>query len=202
MRFVLFFVTAALAIAGQFSTSIGDVYPFQISAITTDSAGNTYVVGSRNLGGYALTGVFINPFSTPVSVSGLGAFLWIQTDVFVTKLDPTGKVLFTDTFAGKGSDSGSAIALDPTGNIYIAGSTSSDDFPLSKALQTQPNTDGTGFIVKLSNDGSTILYSTYFGGTLGTTSITSLATDSQGNLYLTGHTSASDFPHTAGMPFG
>jgi uncharacterized protein (TIGR03437 family) len=137
-----------------------------------------------------------------VSVSGLGAFLWIQTDVFVTKLDPTGKVLFTDTFAGKGSDSGSAIALDPTGNIYIAGSTSSDDFPLSKALQTQPNTDGTGFIVKLSNDGSTILYSTYFGGTLGTTSITSLATDSQGNLYLTGHTSASDFPHTAGMPFG
>ncbi|MGA2114326.1 MAG: SBBP repeat-containing protein [Bryobacteraceae bacterium] len=203
MRFVLFFVTAALAIAGQFSTSIGDVYPFQVSAVTTDSAGNTYVVGSRLLVDETFTGAFLSVL-TPVSVGILPvtSFSFEQTDVFVTKLDPTGKVLFTDTFAGKGSDSGSAIALDPSGNIYIAGSTTSDDFTLSKALQTQPNTDGTGFIVKLSNDGSTILYSTYFGGTLGTTSITSLATDSQGNLYLTGNTSASDFPHTAGMPFG
>ena len=73
---------------------------------------------------------------------------------------------------------------------------------MSKALQTQPNTAGTGFIVKLSNDGTTILYSTYFGGTLGGTSISSLATDAKGNLYLTGWTNAPDFPHTPGLPFG
>jgi hypothetical protein len=124
------------------------------------------------------------------------------SDVFVTKLDPTGKVLFTDTFAGKGNDMGTAIAVDPSGNIYIAGSTTSDDFPLSKALQIQPSTYGTGFIVKLGNDGSTILYSTYFGGTLGATFINSLATDSQGSLFPTGSTTAADFPHTTGMSFG
>jgi uncharacterized protein (TIGR03437 family) len=61
---------------------------------------------------------------------------------------------------------------------------------------------GSGFIIKLSNDGSTVLYSTFFGGTLGQSAITSLATDANGSLYVTGYTLASDFPHTAGMPFG
>jgi uncharacterized protein (TIGR03437 family) len=138
--------------------------------------------------------------TTPVIISPYESG---PTDVFVTKLDPNGKLLFTDTFAGKGVDTGTAIALDPSGNIYIAGTTTSTDFPLSKALQAQSNpTYGTGFIIKLTGDGSTILYSTYFGGTLGATSISSLATDANGNLYLTGMTTAADFPHTAGLPFG
>lgn len=193
MRFVLFLWCSTLAIAGEFTTALGDSYPYKISAITTDSAGNTYVVGSRAIGVPTVAfRIGTSSFSLPAA-----------SDIFVSKLDPTGKLLFTDTFAGKGTDVGLAIALDPSGNIYIAGTTTSDDFPLSKALQTTPNsTYGTGFIIKLSNDGSTILYSTYFGGTFGPTSITSLATDSKGNLYLTGTSSAPDFPHTAGMPFG
>jgi uncharacterized protein (TIGR03437 family) len=197
MRFVLFFFfITTLAIAGDFTTSLGDSYPYMISAITTDSAGNTYVVGSRALGG-----------SLTAAIGDLPQMLSIYTpfyspaDVFVTKLDPNGQVMFTDTFAGKGVDQGIAIALDPSGNIYIAGTTTSNDFPLSKALQTQPSTYGSGFIIKLTNDGSTILYSTYFGGVLGGTSVNAMTTDVSGNLYLTGETFASDFPHTAGMPF-
>jgi uncharacterized protein (TIGR03437 family) len=191
MRFILFLITT-LAIAGDFTTSLGDTYPYAISAITTDSAGNTYVVGSRIIGANAFR----------IGTDGLTSPIGATTDVFVSKLDPNGKLLFTDTFAGKGVDTGTAIAVDPSGNIYIAGNTTSPDFPLSKALQAQPSAYGTGFIMKLSNDGATILYSTYFGGTLGQSAITSLATDANGNLYLTGYTQASDFPHTAGMPFG
>jgi uncharacterized protein (TIGR03437 family) len=199
MRFV-FFLTTTLAIAGEFTTSLGDVYPYTVSAITTDAAGNTYVVGSRSIG--------TNAFR--IGTDGTVGPISSGSDVFVSKLDPTGKLLFTDTFAGKGVDTGTAIAVDPSGNIYIAGTTTSPDFPLSRALQTQifpagtinGVPAGTGFIVKLSNDGTEILYSTYFGGTLGQSAITSLATDSKGNLYLTGYTQASDFPHTPGMPFG
>jgi uncharacterized protein (TIGR03437 family) len=198
MRFVLILLSATVAIAGEFTTSLGDVNPYTISAITTDSAGNTYVVGSRALAGIPTTIAVIRDFSTLLNPYAIPAAF----DVFVSKLDPNGKLLFTDTFAGKGIDTGKAIALDPTGNIYIAGTTTSTDFPLSKALQTQPNPTGTGFIIKLSNDGSSILYSTYFGGTLGATSISSLATDANGNLYLTGTTTSSDFPHTTGMPSG
>ncbi len=195
MRLVLFFLST-LTIAGDFTTSLGDMYPYTISAITTDASGNTYIVGSRQLGP-AGTFSIVNGAVPPVTFSTPGS------DVFVSKLDPNGQLIFTDTFGGKGVDQGLAIALDPSGNIYIAGSTTSNDFPLSKALQTQPNpVSGTGFIIKLSNDGSTILYSTYFGGVLGATSISSLATDSKGNLYLTGYTTAADFPHTDGLPFG
>ncbi len=199
MRFILFLIST-LAIAGDFTSSLGDTYQYMISAITTDSAGNTYVVGSRAIGGAYFTGVFTG---VPLSITTIGSFFLAGgSDVFVSKLDPNGQLLFTDTFAGKGVDTGTAIALDPSGNIYIAGTTTSNDFPLSKALQTQPSAYGSGLVMKLSNDGSTILYSTYFGGMLGQSAITSLATDAKGNLYLTGYTQASDFPHTAGMPFG
>lgn len=200
MRFVLFLIST-FAIAGEFSTSLGDSYPYMISAITTDPAGNTYVVGSRALGGPgAIFGGVASVVIFPII--SFQNFLASGSDIFVSKLDPNGRLLFTDTFAGKGIDTGKAIAVDATGNIYVGGTTTSPDFPLSKALQTQPNpNNGTGFVIKLSNDGSTILYSTYFGGTLGSTSITALATDSQGNLYLTGSTMATDFPHTPGMPF-
>jgi uncharacterized protein (TIGR03437 family) len=191
-------VAQNFAIAGQFTTVLGGAYPPAVSAIAADSAGNTYVVGTTQLPG---TPSFVN---SPISA---------QAHVFVAKLDPSGNVLFTDTFAGQGVDIGTAITVDPLGNIYIAGYTSSADFPIfptTNALQTQifpvgtvnGQPAGSGFITKLSNDGTTVLYSTFFGGTLGTSAITSLATDAKGNLYLTGYTQASDFPHTAGMPFG
>jgi uncharacterized protein (TIGR03437 family) len=188
MRFLLFLFIAGVSFAGQFTTSLGDSYPYGISAITTDSAGNTYIVGSRQL---ATAGTV-----TLNSSTGLGA----GTDVFVSKLDPSGNLLFTDTFAGKGVDAGIAIALDPSGNIYIGGTTTSPDFPLSEALQTQSNSNGTGFIIKLTNDGTTIFYSTYFGGALGASSVSGLATDAKGNLYVTGLTGASDFPQASGLP--
>ncbi|MBZ5609159.1 MAG: SBBP repeat-containing protein [Acidobacteriia bacterium] len=188
MRFLLFLFIAGVSFAGQFTTSLGDSYPYIISAITTDSGGNTYIVGSRQL---ATAGTV-----TLNSSTNLGA----GTDVFVSKLDPSGNLLFTDTFAGKGVDAGTAIALDPSGNIYIGGTTTSPDFPLSEAQQTQSNSNGTGFIIKLTNDGTTILYSTYFGGALGASSVSGLATDTKGNLYVTGLTSASDFVQASGLP--
>lgn len=121
-------------------------------------------------------------------------------DVFVTKLDPTGKVLFTAIFAGKGVDFGRAVTVDPAGNVYVAGSTTSNDYPLSNALQSKPGKFQTGFITKLSADGRTILYSTYFGGVSGSTTINAMTADAAGNLYLTGLTSSADFPVTKGMP--
>src|ERR1700733_12337490 len=122
MRSVFFLLAATLAIAGEFTTSLGDTFPYAISAITTDSAGNTYVVGSRQLS---------------ITLSSALEYFPSATDVFISKIDPNGNLLFTDTFGGKGSDTGTAIALDPSGNIYIAGTTNSPDFPLSNALQTQ-----------------------------------------------------------------
>jgi uncharacterized protein (TIGR03437 family) len=200
MRSVLFLITLTIALGGEYTTYIGDIYPRTITAIATDAAGNTYVTGSRgNLS--TPTAIIFDPYATVSSfLLGVASTAYAPDDVFVSKIDPTGKVLFTNTFAGKGVDQALAVAVDPSGSIYVAGTTSSSDFPVSSALQTQNSQFGAGFIVKLSPDGRTILYSTYFGGLQGMTSINAMTTDAAGNLYLTGTTYATDFPHTPGMP--
>ncbi len=188
MRFVLLLAatlwTAHLARASEFATSIIGAFSDVVSAMTTDASGNTYVVGTR------------------LRANGSG--------VFVTKLDQDGKIVFERIFGGSGIDTGVAIAVDHGGNIHIGGTTTSADFPLTHALQSQMYTGGpvngvpagSGYLIKLSGDGKTVLYSTYFGGAQGQSAITALATDGNNNLYLTGYTQAADFPHTEGMPFG
>lgn len=161
--------------APDYSTFIGGAMEYRVAGIVSDPAGNTFVTGSRM-------------FDLP--------------DVFVTKLDPSGNVVFTATMGGKGFDEVKTIALDPAGNIYIAGSTGSPNFPLRNALQSDISGFGCGFLVKLSPDGSRLIYSTYFGGTRGRSSVNAVAADSNGNVYLTGTTSSADFPHTAGLPVG
>jgi beta-propeller repeat-containing protein len=175
-RIALFSLICATAFSADFTTYIGDSHAYQVTAIATDSAGSTYVTGSR----------VIAPNST---------------DVFVTKLDSSGAVVFTATFGGKALDQANAIALDASGNIWVGGRTSSNNFPLHDALQTDFGMDTTGFLVKLAPDGS-VIYSSYFGGTLSVSSVNGVATDQSGNLCVTGTTNSSDFPITAGMPAG
>jgi uncharacterized protein (TIGR03437 family) len=181
--FIAVTILASTGYSADFTTYIGDQNPYNVAAIATDSAGNTYVTGSR----------FIE--SAPATS---------ETDVFVTKLDPTGNILFTTTFGGKGSDMGTAIAIDPAGNIWVGGSTSSENFPLHDAFQTELGSgfpEGSGFLVELAPAG-TVIYSSYFGGLMGGSSVNGIAIDQSGNLYLTGTTDASDFPTTPGLPSG
>ena len=180
---LLLAVLVSTAYCADFTIYIGDQNQYTVAAITTDSAGNAYVTGSRLI-----------PLAPPESLA----------DVFVAKLDATGNIVFTTTFGGKGSDQSNAIAVDPMGNIWVAGSTSSENFPLRDALQGSQgsgNPGGTGFLVKLAPDG-TVIYSSYFGGLLGASSVRGVATDQSGNVYLTGSTDATDFPVTPGLPAG
>ncbi|HVX68035.1 MAG TPA: SBBP repeat-containing protein, partial [Bryobacteraceae bacterium] len=157
------------------STYIGDAHIYQVAKIVTDAASNTYVTGSRQI---------------PVSTTGE-----TLPDIFVTKLDAAGNLVFTATFGGKGGDTARDLALDGAGNIYVAGTTNSLNFPLRRAMQATP---GASFLTKLSPDGSSLLYSTYFGGT--GSAISAMAVDAGGNVYLGGYTYASSFESTPGLP--
>ncbi len=162
-------LTAGTLTAAEYSTYIGDTSTYHIARVVADSAGDTYIAGSRDLANQS-------------------------SEIFVMKLDGLGKIILFATLSGKGSDTANDLALDPAGNIYLAGATSSANFPLHNALQSTP---GPGFLVKFSPDASQLLYSTYFPE-----AVHALAVDSAGNAYVTGTTNSPSFPVTAGLPAG
>jgi len=182
VRILALLACALPSAAANYSTYIGDTYPYIVAAIAVDTDGNTYITGTRQ--------ILLSTSPIPV---------W-TTDIFVSKLDPSGNLTLLATISGKASDQANAIAVDPAGNIYIAGETYSPDFPLLHAFQTTPSTSGsTGFLLKLNAAGG-MLYSTFLGGTAGSSSLNAVAADSAGNAYVTGSTFASDYPSTAGLP--
>jgi uncharacterized protein (TIGR03437 family) len=95
------------------------------------------------------------------------------------------------------------MVADQAGNVYLTGYTQSTNFPLQGPIQKVNNTNApTGFVAKLNPAGTQLLYSTYIGGgVLNDNTITqpyAIAVDGSGNAYLTGFTSAPQFPVTAG----
>ncbi len=121
--------------AADFTTYVGDMYQNHTSAMATDTAGNTYLTGTRLI---------------PAGANSTTS----STDIFITKLDARGTIVFTTTFSGESNDTASAIAVDSLGNIFVAGSTTSINFPLQGALQTMPGQGTTGFLIKLASNGS------------------------------------------------
>src|SRR5262249_9001712 len=108
-------------------------------------------------------------------------------------LDPT--LSLSSYLGGNSSDNGNAIAVDPSGNIYLVGSTSSTNFTTVNAYDSTLGGSGDAFLTKLSPTG-TILYSTYLGGVNQTLSdqALALAVDAAGCAYLSGQAISTDFP--------
>ncbi|HYJ04808.1 MAG TPA: SBBP repeat-containing protein, partial [Chthoniobacterales bacterium] len=106
-------------------------------------------------------------------------------------IDP---VLEYSTFlGGNAADQARAIAVDSAGNAYVAGSTSSTDFPIANALQGTNRGGQDVFVTKLNAAGSALVYSTYLGGSVRDVAY-GIALDSTGSVYVTGETLSNDFP--------
>lgn len=120
----------------------------------------------------------------------------------MAELNLAGSTLVYSTYLGSTSnDLPHAIAVDGWGAAYVTGSTSSTNFPTtSGALQTVPGGHADAFITKLSTGGVGLAYSTYLGGSGGTTGDvgSGIDVDSLGNAYVTGYTESTDFPTTPG----
>jgi uncharacterized repeat protein (TIGR01451 family) len=127
-----------------------------------------------------------------------------QSDAFLAIVNFEGVLGYSRYFGGSERDQGSGIAVDASGNVYVTGVTRSPDFPLTHAIQTYSGNDDL-FIAKLNN-ALELVYSTYLGGQgveVGTDTALlrgpSIAVDSEGNAYVTGATSSSDFPSTGAI---
>jgi uncharacterized repeat protein (TIGR01451 family) len=106
-------------------------------------------------------------------------------------IDPL--LVYSTYLGGSAQDEGNSIAVDASGNVYIAGQTDSLNFPTSSPLQATGSTGPDAFVAKLNATGSALIYSTYLGGNNSDVA-TSIAIDNAGNAYITGQTSSSNFP--------
>jgi len=170
-----------------YSTYLGGSDGDEGYAIAVDSSNNAYVTGRTSSSDFPLQGA-IQSIKTPE-----------YDDAFVAKLDPTGTMLLYSTYlGGNRDDMAQDIAVDSTGNMYIAGNTRSHDFPTQNPLYTSADTGNNkdAFVVKLNASGSAYIYSTYLGGD-SEDRCTGIAVDGSGNAYVTGWTESANFPTTA-----
>jgi hypothetical protein len=158
------------------------------SSIALDAAGNAHVTGFTTSPDFPTVNAL-----QPVLRSPPDAFP--GSNAFVAKLTADGSALVYSTYLGGtgANDVGTSIAVDVGGNAFVTGSTSSPDFPTANALQPTLRGAANAFVAKLSPDGSTLVYSTYLGGSKfeGNGGI---AVDAAGNAYVVGQTLSPDFP--------
>ena len=111
-------------------------------------------------------------------------------------IDPS--LYFSTYLGGNDSDGGIGIAVDDAGNVVVCGTTRSTDFPLENEVSSTNGGNIDLFLAKLDPTGSTLLYSTYLGGS-GRELGGDVALDPEGNAYCAGWTDSADFPTTAGV---
>ena len=166
-----------------YSTFLGGSGDENGGSIAVDASGCSYVIASTSSSDFPTT---------------TGAFdrLYNNSEVFVTKLNPSGSGLEYSTFiGGTGSDMGISIAVDTLGCAYVAG-LGSAGFPTT--LGAFDRSKGSIFVAKLNSSGSELVYSTLLGGTTGWDYLGGMAVDSFGCVYVTGVADSSDFPTTPG----
>ncbi|MEZ5394849.1 MAG: SBBP repeat-containing protein [Bryobacterales bacterium] len=167
----------------EFSTFLGGSRDDEARSIALGPAGDVYVTG------------FTRSNNFPLSAGAFQSSRSGGEDAFVSKLNPTGSRFGFSTLLGGGeSDYGNAIAVDLFGDVYVAGSTASDNFP-TRTPGLYPNYAGgiDAFVTKFDTSGGTPLYSTYLGGRR-EDAANGVAVDPNGFVSVVGHTKSEDFP--------
>ncbi len=171
-----------------YSTYLGGFGNDAASAIAVDPEGCAYVTGYTASGSFPTTADALQP-------AGPGG-----SSVFITKLSASGNQLIYSTYlGGNGNDYGNGIALDSKGNVYLTGYTESSNFPVLNPVQVTNKGNSDAFVSILNASGSSLLYSTYLGGSGYEVMIIGernggIAVDPDGNVYVVGMTSSIDFP--------
>ncbi len=164
----------------EYSTYLGGTSYDTAMAAAFDSVGSAYITGSTESTNFLLQNYYQTdqPFR----------------DVFVTKLAADGaSCLYSTYIGGGGYDYGYAIAVDASGAAYVAGQTSSTNFPTVSPIQGSHAGVGDAFTLRLAASGAALDYSTYLGGSNQDTAL-ALVLDGSGDVILGGYTLSTNFP--------
>jgi uncharacterized repeat protein (TIGR01451 family) len=204
-------VDPALEIA--YATLFGGSGDEAAFGIAVDGGGNPYIAGTTS-----------SASDFPTMTAAQGTYGGGTSDYFVTKFNSTGTALVYSTYlGGSGNETANPgiiggianytgiLAVDPSGRAYVTGYTTSANFPTTTNAYSQ-TLAGTAtqdaFVTEISASGSSLLYSTYLGDTIGASYALGIAVDNAGNAYITGLTISNTLPvtsnaySTSGVTFG
>jgi len=163
-----------------FRTTLGGTGDSGAVAIAVDSSGSAYLAGYSTAPDFPITSGVFQPKNAGPYVSQTNQSSVIPSgDVFVVKLNSDGSVAYSTFLGGSGNDVPTAMAVGGDGSVYLAGTTSSSDFPVTSAAFSK--TASSDFVAKISPDGKVLSFATYF-----TATAAAVAVDSAGVAYLTG----------------
>ena len=174
------------------STYLGGTGREHADSIALDGEGNVMVVGYTRSLDFPVTGGALNNITSGGAIA------------FVSVLDADlSQLLYSTYIGGNDWDYGCDVGVDPSGNIYVAGITTSTNFPVTNGAFQEDNAGGGDvFVSKISSDGTRLLYSTLIGGSAKDYAsylpAVSLVIDDVGAAYLSGSTASFNFPTTAG----
>jgi hypothetical protein len=196
-----------------FFTYLGGTNDDAALAVDVDSSSRVYLTGWTASTNFPVTSNGIAGLSSSTHISGTqyhitGAKGAYPLDAYVARLSPSGATLdFSGYLGGTLEDVGVSLALDAENAIYVAGYTTSTNFPVTNAFQPElgnrraslqgaaTNTIN-AFLAKLAPDATNLSYSTYLGGD-GFTYLNCLAIDKAGFAWIGGSTISTNFPTTA-----
>jgi hypothetical protein len=169
------------------STYLGGNDEDKATSLIIDISGNIYIAG------------YTKSKSFPITSGAFQANNKGYSDIFVSKLNSKLTTLVASTYlGGSKNDEASALAIDNSGNVYVAGMTFSENFPITPgAFQTNNKGYSDIFVSKLDSKLTTLVASTYLGGSENDEA-SALAVDNSGNVYVTGKTFSENFPITPG----
>ncbi len=188
-----------------FTTYLGGGQFEQVRDVAVDAAGNIYVTGGTSSPNFPTTTGVVQPAIHPGPPSNPSID---NLDVFVVKLDPSGKLLWSTYLGGPNYDRAYAIGVDSGGSVYVGGRAGAG-FPVSTgAFQTQFNGGQSasfygpqdGFVCKLKPDGKAIIFCSYFG-TSDPWIVRDIAVDSAGDVYLASARASGSYPTAVASKF-
>jgi len=158
-----------------FATYLGGSGNDYVCGIGLDSSGNIFVSGNTA----SINFPAVNAYH---STSGGGL------DAFVSKFNNSGTTLLYSTYlGGNGNEIVESMAVDSSGNAYVAGTTDSVNFPTRNPAYSGNSGFNDAFIAKIGPFGTNLLYSSYLGGA-GDDSGNAIAADNNGNAIIAGDT--------------
>jgi len=178
-----------------FSTYLGGDGDDWVTGVDVDADGNIYVVGITEAEDFPTTPGSLQP-GLGHEPPSLGTFY----DGFVTKLDPTGNIVWSTYLGGDDTDEAYGIRVGEDGSVYVVGMSESFDFPTTQGSH-QPNCNEQfdlchdAFVVRIAANGASLVFGTFIGGEPFGEAACSVDVDAEGHVFVAGQYITDGFPY-------